>query len=144
MYGKGLLIGLGITLREFFRKKATEKYPEVRPKLSERFRGGKLALDPDKCIACSLCALSCPNSSIRIVTTKDEAGKRKLAEYEHDTGACMYCNLCIESCPQKCIQWDKKFDFAGYSRKHLVSDCIAAARLKKTGDVSQEGTKNEQ
>lgn len=144
MYGKGLLIGLGITLREFFRKKATEKYPEVRPKLSERFRGGKLALDPDKCIACSLCALSCPNSSIRIVTTKDEAGKRKLAEYEHDTGACMYCNLCIESCPQKCIQWDKKFDFAGYSRKHLVSDCIAAARLRKTGDVSQEGTKNEQ
>lgn len=143
MYGKGLLTGLGITLREFFRKKATEKYPEVRPKLSARFRGGRLALDPDKCIACSLCALNCPNGSIRLVTTKDENGKRKLGEYEYDAGACMYCNLCIESCPQKCIEWDKKFDFAGYSRQHLVTDCIAVAREKKNA-AGGEGDKSEQ
>lgn len=137
MYGKGLLTGMGITLREFFRKKPTELYPEERPKLTERFRGGKLALEPEKCIACSLCSMSCPNGSIRLVITKDEAGKRKLGEYEYDAGACMYCNLCIESCPQKCIKWDKKFDFAGYSRKHLVIDCIAEARTKAAPEAGE-------
>ena len=133
---------MGITLREFFRKKATEEYPEVRPKLSERFRGGRLELDVDKCIACGICAMNCPNASIRLVTVKDEAGKRKLGEYEHDAGACMYCNLCIENCPQKCIVWDKKFDFAGYSRQSLVTDCMAQARIRQ-GAADGKEEKNE-
>lgn len=132
MYGKGLLTGLGITLRELFRKKATEHYPDTRPALPKRFRGGRLELDPDKCIACGICSMNCPNGSIRLTTGKNESGARSLNEYVHDAGACMYCNLCIENCPKQCLKWDRKFDFSGYSRQHLLTDCIAAARQKGT------------
>ncbi|MCW2277964.1 NuoI/complex I 23 kDa subunit family protein [Heliophilum fasciatum] len=133
MQGKGLLTGMGITFREFFRKKVTEEYPDVQPDLGDRFRGGKIHLVASKCIACGLCQNACPNGSVRLTTVKDANNKRQLATYVHDTGLCLYCNLCIEACPTKCIEWTKEFALSSYSRDGLVFDCLEAARQR--GDV---------
>ena len=73
-YIKGLLHGIGtlltgmkVTGREFFTPKVTEQYPENRAtlKISPRFRG-RLIMPVDengnnKCIACGLCQMACPN-----------------------------------------------------------------------------------
>ena len=105
MHGIGsLLTGMKITGREFFTKKVTEQYPENRDTLeiSPRFRG-RLTMPTDaegnnKCIACGLCQMACPNDTIRITSESvlnEETGKKKkvLVKYEYDLGACMFCQL---------------------------------------------------
>ena len=80
-YIKGLLHGIGtlltgmkVTGREFFTPKVTEQYPENRAtlKISPRFRG-RLIMPVDengnnKCIACGLCQMACPNDTITITS----------------------------------------------------------------------------
>jgi len=90
MKGKGLVKGLGITLKHFFEREITEQYPEVMPKLPERYRGS-LQFDFDKCIACGICANNCPNDVLTIETVKDEkTKKKKLLSYTIDF---QYCEL---------------------------------------------------
>lgn len=138
MQGKGLLTGMGITLREMFRKKVTERYPDVQPDLPPRFRGGTLKLIPKKCISCGLCMNSCPNGSIKLVSVKDENNKRMLSSYVHNAGLCLFCNLCIEACPTKAIEWTKDFAISCYSRDALVFDCIAMARERGDEEETEE------
>ncbi|ABZ84757.1 proton-translocating NADH-ubiquinone oxidoreductase, 23 kd, chain i [Heliomicrobium modesticaldum Ice1] len=130
MQGKGLLTGMWVTLKEFFRKKVTEEYPDVMPDLGDRFRGGTLKLQTSKCIACGICQNACPNGSIKLTSVRDENNKRKLSTYVHDAGLCLFCNLCIDACPVKCIDWTGEFAFSGYSREDLVFDCIELARRR--------------
>ena len=87
LHGIGtLLTGMKITGREFFTPKVTEQYPENRATLeiSPRFRG-RLVMPADengnnKCIACGLCQMACPNDTIHITSetqTDEETGKKK-------------------------------------------------------------------
>ena len=69
---KSLLTGLGVTFREYLTKKVTEQYPENRKTtlhVSPRHRG-RLIMPQDaegnnKCIACKLCEMACPNGTIK-------------------------------------------------------------------------------
>ena len=128
---KSLLTGLGVTLREFFTRKVTERYPENRKTLhiSERHRA-MLRMPHDeegnnKCIACGLCQQACPNGTISITTrtvTDEESGKSRkvLAEYHDDLGACMFCQLCVNACPKSAIEFTNEFENAVFDRKKLI------------------------
>ena len=133
MLGKGLLEGMGITLKSFFRKKVTLQYPEVKLAMPPRFRGGELDLDHKKCIACGLCAMACPNHVIRLTTEMNEQKKRFLTSYVYQSGLCLYCNYCVEACPTQAICWDKNYENARYFREELDVDCLAHS-LKKTAE----------
>ncbi len=127
---KTLLTGMDITLGEYATPKVTEQYPENRrtQHVAERHRG-TLVMPHDaegnhKCVACGLCETTCPNGSIKVVSTSvvTEEGKKKkiLTDYQYDMGCCMFCQLCINICPHKAIAFVKDFEHAVFNRKALV------------------------
>ena len=142
MHGIGtLLTGMKITGREFFTKKVTEQYPENRNTLeiSPRFRG-RLTMPIDengnnKCIACGLCQMACPNDSIHITSESvldEETGKKKkvLVKYEYDLGACMFCQLCVNACAHGAIEFSTEFENAVFDRSTLVINLNEELRMK--------------
>jgi NADH-quinone oxidoreductase subunit I len=80
--------------------------------------------DPQKCIACGLCQINCPNDTIKVVSemiVDEETGKKKknLVSYEYDLGACMFCQICVNVCPHDAICFSTEFENAVYDREHL-------------------------
>jgi NADH-quinone oxidoreductase subunit I len=119
MNGQGLLKGLGITIKHFFQKEITEQYPDVMPKLHERYRGC-LQLEFEKCIACGICVNNCPNNVLSLETEKDEkTKKKKLMKYTIDFQYCMFCNMCVEGCPKSCLYFNQDFELSKYSRDDI-------------------------
>ena len=96
---RSLLVGMGTTIKVFFRRKTTEQYPENRAtlKISDRFRGELVMIHNDKnehrCVACGICQMNCPNGTINVVTkqvTDEETGKARkvLDRYEYSSASC--------------------------------------------------------
>lgn len=136
MFGKGLFTGLGITFKRMVGPNITEFYPEVKPNLAPTVRSS-MGLEPDKCIACGMCANACPNKVIDIKSDKDEETKKKvLKSYEMDLGRCLFCGLCTEACPTKALKATQEFENAIYYPEHLKWDMIERSkRNRKEGDA---------
>lgn len=136
MYGKGLLEGLGITLKHFFEKDITVQYPEEMPVLFERYRGC-LVFEFEKCIACGLCMRSCPNNVLSLETVKNEKTKKtKLLSYTIDLQYCMFCNYCVEVCPKSCLYFNHDFELSRFNRDEIK---IVYTRPEGMADETDEG-----
>lgn len=127
---RSLLVGMGTTIKVFFRRKTTEQYPENRAtlKISDRFRGELVMIHNDKnehhCIACGICQMNCPNGTINVVTkqvTDEETGKARkvLDRYEYDLGSCLFCQLCVRTCPHDAIEFINTYEHAVFTRGKL-------------------------
>lgn len=134
MWGKGLVTGLRVTWRHFFGKKETVYYPEEKLPMTERFRGGHLVLDVEKCKACTICAINCPNAALNLQVEVDENKKRHIAAYVHDIGRCMYCDLCLEGCNFGALAWDKNYEGASYFKEDFIYDAVEEARNRRNED----------
>lgn len=128
---KSLLTGFGVTFKEYLTPKVTEQYPENRKTtlhVAARHRG-RLIMPQDengnnKCIACKLCEMACPNGTITItqkqIETEDGKKKRMLEDYRYDLGECMFCELCVNACPHGAIKFVNDFENSVFSRDSLV------------------------
>lgn len=127
---KSLLVGMGVTGKEFVTPKITEQYPENRQtlKIADRFRA-ELTLKYDaegrhRCIACGICQMNCPNGTIKIETKMvelpDGKKKRKLDKYLYDLGSCTFCMLCVTTCPQDALEFSNDFEQAVFTRDALI------------------------
>lgn len=138
-----LLQGMGITLRNMFRKKVTESYPENRgvKQPFERTRS-RLIMPHDsnnqhQCTACLICMNNCPNGTIAITTKKEidpETGKERkvLDKYSYDLGSCTFCSICTMMCPSDAIAWSQDFENAVFTRARLIQRLNAeGSSLKK-------------
>src|ERR1700722_20169245 len=83
IYLPAIMKGLAITMKHFFRKPVTIRYPEEKREYSENFRGlHSLKRDEqgrERCTACGLCALSCPAEAITMISAERQKGEENLS-----------------------------------------------------------------
>ena len=133
MYGFGIVKGMGITMKRFFKKKITQQYPEVEPNLPPRSHGS-FGFDFDKCISCNLCANACPNGVIRVDSKKGGNGKKTLQQYNMSLGYCLYCGFCTKACPTKAIYFKTDFDTICYNKADTIYRWKGSEVVEEEGD----------
>ncbi len=114
IYLPAIATGMAITIKHFFQKKVTIRYPEVKRYLGPVFRGRHVlkrdAEGRERCTACGLCAVACPAEAIQIVAEERMKGEEHLyreekyaAVYEVNMLRCIFCGLCEEACPKQAV-----------------------------------------
>ncbi|GIG71191.1 4Fe-4S binding protein [Phytomonospora endophytica] len=128
--GKGLIKGLGITLKTMVSRAGTQQYPDVEPELPARSRG-VIGLMESNCTVCMLCARECPDWCIYIDSHKEtvevpgaaRARQRNVLDrFDIDFSLCMYCGICIEVCPFDALFWAPDFAYAEGDIRNLLHD----------------------
>lgn len=131
LYLVNILKGMGITLKHFFKKKATIQYPEQQRPFSKVFRGLHI-LNRDeegreRCTACGLCAVACPAEAISMEAAERVEGEENLyreekyaAKYEINMLRCIFCGYCEEACPKDAIYLSQTVTPSNYSRKGFI------------------------
>jgi NADH-quinone oxidoreductase subunit I len=82
---------------------------------------GVIALVPENCTSCMLCARECPDWCIHIEAHQetlppDETHRRPRTEnvldrFAIDFSLCLYCGICIEVCPFDALAWAPAYDY---------------------------------
>lgn len=122
--------GMGVTLKELFRRPITEFYPDEPVRFQERFRGVHVLQRDEngleKCVACFLCAANCPANCIYIEaadntdTQRISASERYAKVYNIDYNRCIFCGYCVEACPTDAITHGHGFEIASYDASNLI------------------------
>ncbi|MFQ5860765.1 MAG: NuoI/complex I 23 kDa subunit family protein [Dehalococcoidia bacterium] len=132
-YGRGVLQGLAVTLKNFLRPPITIQYPEQRALQHPRFRGEEFVWYEERCTGCASCAKYCPLGIIQIVThpseTQPQEGDRYAVDvFDIEVSRCMFCGLCVEACPYDALFMGSGFERARYARNQMV---IPVEELRK-------------
>jgi len=119
--GRGLMKGLGVTLKTLCKPNGTVQYPHEKEEPTPRARG-VIALHEDNCTSCMLCARECPDWCIYIEGHKQlapprrEGGKPRknnnLDRFDIDYALCMYCGICVEVCPFDALFWSPEYEYS--------------------------------
>ncbi len=130
---KSLFIGMGITLREFFKPTITTHYPRQTLPIPARYRGHiQLTPNPDNgaslCIACKSCERACPSDCILVEGVKKTDGPGKtVSEFKLNFTTCSLCGACIEACPVKplkAIEFSQRYNLASMANDYRDMDLV--------------------
>jgi len=114
IYLPAILASMATTLKHFFQKPATIRYPEQTRYLRPVYRGQHILKrdenGAERCTACGLCAVACPAEAISMVAEERKKGEETLYReekyakvYEINMLRCIFCGLCQEACPKQAI-----------------------------------------
>jgi len=153
LYLPAILHGLRITVRHFFKKKVTIKYPEEKREFSKVYRGQHVLKrdenGAERCTACGLCAVACPAEAITMVAAERKKGEEKLyreekyaSVYEINMLRCIFCGLCEDACPKEAIFLTDRITPSTFQRGELVfGKDILVEPSDKPIDISARQTK---
>jgi NADH-quinone oxidoreductase subunit I len=131
IYLPAIIKGMLITLKHFFRKKATISYPEQKREFSKVYRGQHVLkrdeLGRERCTACGLCAVACPAEAITMIAAERKLGEEhlyreeKYAEvYEINMLRCIFCGDCEEACPKEAIFLTDRIVASDFEREPFI------------------------
>ncbi len=93
---------------------------------------GVIALVPELCTSCLICARECPDWCIHIdshtetVPPETPRGRPRthnvLDRFAIDFGSCLYCGICIDVCPFDALLWASAQDYAAADPAGLVQE----------------------
>jgi len=121
----GVAKGMWTIFKEGFKPKVTKQVPEEKLSYSERTTG-RVFLNVDTCIGCTLCEQICPNGTIRMVDFHYEKSQEFDKKYPNrreiypsvDVSICTHCNLCEEICPTGAITLEAEVEEVHFRRKN--------------------------
>jgi NADH-quinone oxidoreductase subunit I len=133
IYLPAILSGITITIKHFFRKSSTVRYPEKTREISAVWRGQHVLKrdenGAERCTACGLCAVACPAEAITMVAEERKKGEEKLyreekyaLSYEINMLRCIFCGLCEEACPKEAIFLTDRIVSTDYGRGQFIYD----------------------
>lgn len=138
-----LFVGLYIVLVEMLKGKKnshTTKYPQEKLPIGPRYRAihkllRLLESENERCIGCGLCEKICISNCIRMDTTIDENGRKKVKEYTINFGRCIFCGLCAEVCPEQAIVHGGDYESVSEQRSNfsLKEDMLTSIDVFKQG-----------
>ncbi|MBX7139751.1 MAG: NADH-quinone oxidoreductase subunit NuoI [Chitinophagales bacterium] len=131
IYLPAIVSGMGITLRHFFKKKATINFPEQQRPVPRVYRGlhilNRDEQGRERCTACGLCAVACPAEAITMEAAERKPGEENLyreekyaAKYEINMLRCIFCGFCEDACPKDAIYLETTFAPANYNRNNFI------------------------
>jgi len=124
-----------LTLKYFFKPKATINYPFEKNPISPRFRGEhalrRYPNGEERCIACKLCEAVCPAAAITIDSDVSEDGTRRTTRYDIDLFKCIYCGFCEEACPVDAIVETRIHE---YHMEHRGENIMTKDKLLAVGE----------
>ena len=127
---KSLVVGLWITLKRLFSPIVTVQYPRQKLTMTPNFRGHIEAIRFDDtkthhCVACGLCARTCPSHVIKLQGEKTRAGDKKIGRhYVIDFSKCSHCGLCVDVCPEQTLKFSHEYELVYYARWDTVIDLM--------------------
>src|SRR3546814_21078302 len=96
-----------LTLKYFFKPKATINYPFEKNPLSPRFRGEhvlrRYPTGEELCIACKLCEAVCPAQAITSEAEPRVDGSRRKPRYDIDKTNFIHCGFCTAACTEHAV-----------------------------------------
>lgn len=139
---------MGVTLKNFFSKPITVRYPMQIRNMHPRFRGAvgfvrDSETGRERCVGCGLCSAICPAQCLTVVPGIDQDGIRNAKIYLYDMSRCVFCGYCVEACPELALVMTHEFELAVDDRSKLVLDAeamlaLADRELERTGKEIEE------
>ncbi len=118
-----LLIGMKVTIKNFFSPSVTLNYPLQKKTMTANFRG-MVDLKPEACVICYQCIKICPVAALDLTHKQvvvEEKKKNEITKFTYNAELCCYCGLCDEICPTDAIFMNKLYEVSAYSHDQILN-----------------------
>ncbi len=130
---KSILIGMRVTIKNYFAKSVTLNYPVVKQPMKKNFRGMVDLIPPD-CVICYQCIKICPVAALDLGHKNVVVGEKKekeITKFTFNGELCCYCGLCEEICPTDAIFLNQMYEVSTYAHDDMLNiDLMDADKYK--------------